>query len=70
MARTTLAGARRRGERVENVSSLTKCVFCVYLVTRQNKLTDPPPDALQGLSLETVDLSHNRLTSLGGLRGS
>ena len=29
-----------------------------------NAVTDPPPDALKGLSLETVDLSHNRLTSL------
>ena len=29
-----------------------------------NAVTDPPPDALQGLALETVDLSHNRLTSL------
>ena len=29
-----------------------------------NAVVNPPPDALKGLSLETVDLSHNRLTSL------
>jgi protein phosphatase 1 regulatory subunit 7 len=39
------------------------------LYCANNAIEDPPPDALANLCLETVDLSHNRLTSLAVFAG-